>query len=73
MVVLQFWPSWTLIPVVLAIFVAGQGVADYMLAPFLVAERIHLNPVEVMFAIAAFGYLLIRARRALLSVSPRRS
>ncbi len=35
----------------------GQGVADYVLAPILVAERIHLNPVEVMFAIAAFGYL----------------
>jgi predicted PurR-regulated permease PerM len=35
----------------------GQGVADYVLAPILVAERIHLNPVEVIFAIAAFGYL----------------
>jgi predicted PurR-regulated permease PerM len=55
--VLQFWPSWTLIPVVLAIFVVGQGIADYVLAPFLIAERIHLNPVEVMFAITAFGYL----------------
>jgi predicted PurR-regulated permease PerM len=56
-VVLQFWPSWTLISVVLAIFVVGQGIADYVLAPFLIAERVHLNPVEVMFAIAAFGYL----------------
>jgi predicted PurR-regulated permease PerM len=56
-VVLQFWPSWTLIPIVLAIFVVGQGIADYVLAPFLIAERIHLGPVEVMFAIAAFGYL----------------
>jgi predicted PurR-regulated permease PerM len=56
-VVLQFWPSWTLIPVVLAIFVVGQGIADYVLAPFLIAERVHLSPVEVMFAIAAFGYL----------------
>src|SRR5262245_2902400 len=56
-VVVQFWPSWTLIPVVLGIFVVGQGIADYVLAPYLVAERIHLSPVEVMFAIAAFGYL----------------
>jgi predicted PurR-regulated permease PerM len=56
-VVLQFWPSWTLIPAVLAIFVVGQGIADYVLAPFLIAERIQLNAVEVMFAIAAFGYL----------------
>jgi predicted PurR-regulated permease PerM len=56
-VVLQFWPSWTLIPVVLGIFVVGQGIADYVLAPYLVGERIHLSPVEVMFAIAALGFL----------------
>jgi predicted PurR-regulated permease PerM len=56
-VVLQFWPSWTMIPVVLGIFVAGQAIADYALAPYLIASRINLNPVWVMFAIAAFGYL----------------
>jgi hypothetical protein len=56
-VVLQFWPDWSLIPVVLAIFIVGQGIADYVLAPYLIAERIHLIAVEVMFAIAAFGYL----------------
>ena len=56
-VVLQFWPSWTLIPVVLGIFLAGQAIADYVLAPYLIASRVHLNPVWVMFAIAAFGYL----------------
>ena len=55
--VLQLWPSWTMIPVVLAIFLSGQAIADYVLAPYLVASRIHLNPVWVMFAIAAFGYL----------------
>jgi len=55
-VVLQFWPSWTLIPVVLGIFVAGQAIADYGMAPYLIASRVHLNPVWVMFAIAAFGY-----------------
>ena len=41
----------------LGIFVAGQAIADYALAPFLIASRVHLNPVWVMFAIAAFGYL----------------
>jgi predicted PurR-regulated permease PerM len=56
-VVLQFWPNWTMIPVVLGIFVAGQAIADYALAPYLIASRVHLNPVWVMFAIAAFGYL----------------
>ncbi|HEX3495089.1 MAG TPA: AI-2E family transporter [Methylocella sp.] len=55
--VLQFWPSWTMIPVVLGIFVAGQAIADYALAPYLIASRVHLNPVWVMFAVAAFGYL----------------
>jgi predicted PurR-regulated permease PerM len=56
-VVLQFWPSWTLIPVVLGIFVAGQAIADYVLSPYLIASRVQLNPVWIMFAIAAFGYL----------------
>jgi predicted PurR-regulated permease PerM len=56
-VVLQFWPSWTLIPVVAGIFIAGQTIADYVLAPYLIASRVQLNPVWIMFAIAAFGYL----------------
>jgi predicted PurR-regulated permease PerM len=56
-VVLQFWPSWTLIPVVLGIFLAGQAISDYVLSPYLIASRVQLNPVWVMFAIAAFGYL----------------
>jgi predicted PurR-regulated permease PerM len=56
-VVLQFWPSWTLIPVVLGIFLAGQAIADYVLSPYLIASRVQLNPVWIMFAIAAFGYL----------------
>jgi predicted PurR-regulated permease PerM len=56
-VVLQFWPSWTLVPVVLGIFLAGQAIADYVLSPYLIASRVQLNPVSIMFAIAAFGYL----------------
>jgi predicted PurR-regulated permease PerM len=56
-VVLQFWPSWTMIPVVLGIFLAGQAIADYVLSPYLIASRVQLNPVWIMFAIAAFGYL----------------
>jgi len=56
-VVLQFWPDWTFIPVVVGIFLVGQAIADYVLAPYLIASRVHLNPVWVMFAIAAFGYL----------------
>ncbi|MGA3339612.1 MAG: AI-2E family transporter [Methylocella sp.] len=56
-VVLQFWPSWTMIPVVLGIFLTGQAIADYVLSPYLIASRVQLNPVWVMFAITAFGYL----------------
>ncbi|HEY8032537.1 MAG TPA: AI-2E family transporter [Methylocella sp.] len=55
--VLQFWPVWTMIPVVFGIFFAGQAIADYVLSPYLIAARVQLNPVWVMFAIAAFGYL----------------
>ncbi|HTV33762.1 MAG TPA: AI-2E family transporter [Methylocella sp.] len=57
MVVLQVGPDWALILVVVVIFFLGQSLADYGLAPYLIASRIHLNPVFVMFAIAAFGYL----------------
>jgi predicted PurR-regulated permease PerM len=53
----QFWPDWTPILLVLAIFVVGQSLADYVLAPYLVGRRVHLNPVWVMFALFAFGYL----------------
>ena len=53
----QYWPNWTPILLVLAIFLVGQSLADYVLAPYLVGRRVHLNPVWVMFALFAFGYL----------------
>jgi predicted PurR-regulated permease PerM len=53
----QFWPDWTPTILVLAIFFAGQSLADYVLAPFLIGRRVHLNPVWMMFALFAFGYL----------------
>jgi predicted PurR-regulated permease PerM len=53
----QFWPGWTLIVVVPAVFFIGQSLSDYVLAPYLVGRRVHLNPVWVMFALFAFGYL----------------
>jgi hypothetical protein len=56
-VVLQFWPNWMMIPVVPGIFVTGPSIAVYALATYLIASRVHLNPVWVMFAIAASGYL----------------
>ncbi len=55
--VAQFWPDWRLILLVPVIFVVGQSLSDYVLAPYLVGRRVHLNPVWVMFALFAFGYL----------------
>jgi predicted PurR-regulated permease PerM len=53
----QFWPNWTHILIVPAIFVVGETLADYVLSPYLVGRRVNLNPVWVMFALFAFGYL----------------
>jgi len=56
--VAQFWPDWTLILVVLGIFLVGQFVEGNILAPKFVGASIGLHPVWLMFAMFAFGYLL---------------
>ena len=43
---IQFWPSWSLVPAVLGVFVLGQAVADYVLAPRLTGERVKLSPAQ---------------------------
>jgi predicted PurR-regulated permease PerM len=53
----QFWPRWGLIGFVPAIFFIGQSLGDYVLSPYLVGRRVNLNPVWMMFALFAFGYL----------------
>jgi predicted PurR-regulated permease PerM len=55
--VAQFWPNWTFILLVPAIFFVGQTLADYVLSPYFVGRRVNLNPVWIMFALFAFGYL----------------
>ena len=55
--VAQFWPDWQWIAVVLGIFVFGQFVEGYILAPKFVGENIGVHPVWLMFAMFAFGYL----------------
>ena len=52
----QFWPDWTLIALVPLVFFIGQSLADYVLAPYLIGRRVHLNPVWMIFALFAFGY-----------------
>jgi predicted PurR-regulated permease PerM len=53
----QFWPRWGLIALVPATFFVGQSLGDYVLSPYLVGRRINLNPVWLLFALFAFGYL----------------
>ncbi len=55
--VAQFWPNWPVILIVPAIFFIGQSLADYVLSPYFVGRRVNLNPVWIMFALFAFGYL----------------
>jgi predicted PurR-regulated permease PerM len=55
--VAQFWPAWTPILVVAAIFFAGQFLEGYVLSPKLVGDSVGLHPVWLMFALFAFGYL----------------
>ena len=53
----QFWPDWAMVVTVMAIFIVGQFVEGYILAPNLVGQNIGLHPVWLMFALFAFGYL----------------
>jgi predicted PurR-regulated permease PerM len=55
--VAQFWPHWTSIVTVLAIFLFGQFVEGNVLAPKLVGENVGLHPVWIIFALLAFGFL----------------
>jgi predicted PurR-regulated permease PerM len=55
--VVQFWPEWTWVVVVLGIFLVGQFLEGYVLAPKLVGDRVGLHPVWLMFSLFAFGYL----------------
>jgi len=53
----QFWPEYTPVVAVVAIFLVGQFIEGYVLAPKLVGESVGLHPVWLMFALFAFGYL----------------
>jgi predicted PurR-regulated permease PerM len=55
--VVQFWPSWLPIAVVIGIFVLGETIADYVLSPRIIGRRVKLNPIWLIFALSAFGWL----------------
>lgn len=53
----QAWPSLGLPAAALTVFVLGQLATDYVLAPWLVGERVGLHPLWVIFAVFAGGAL----------------
>jgi predicted PurR-regulated permease PerM len=55
--VVQFWPEWTSIAMVLGVFLVGQFIEGNLLAPKLVGDSVGLHPVWIIFALLAFGYL----------------
>ncbi|GLK86397.1 AI-2E family transporter [Ancylobacter defluvii] len=56
--IVQFFPDYSMIGLVIGIFVFGQFVEGYILSPKLVGDSVGLHPVWLMFALLAFGYLL---------------
>jgi predicted PurR-regulated permease PerM len=55
--VAQFFPEWGHVLVIAGIILFGQFMEGNVLAPNLVGHSVGLNPVWLMFALFAFGYL----------------
>ena len=51
----QFWPEWSRIAIVVAIFFIGQWGSDYFLTPRLVGTRANVHPLWILFSIFAGG------------------
>lgn len=55
--IVQFWPVWHMVLVILGIFAVGMFFEAYVLYPNLVGESVGLHPVWLMFALFSFGAL----------------
>ncbi|MBP1850715.1 AI-2E family transporter [Rhizobium halophytocola] len=55
--VVQFWPDYWQVILVLAFFFAGQFIEGNILQPKLIGSSVGLHPVWLMFALFAFGAL----------------
>lgn len=53
----QFWPDWTMVVAVAAVFFVGQFIEGNILSPKLVGKSVGLHPVWLMFSLFAFGAL----------------
>lgn len=54
----QYWPQFTPIGMVIVVFAAGQILEGNFLTPRLVGKRVRLHPLWIIFALLAFGTLL---------------
>jgi len=54
----QFWPDYTWILLIVGIFFLGQFIEGNILQPKLVGESVGLHPVWLMFSLSAFGVLM---------------
>ncbi len=54
----QFWPDYTKVALVCAVFVFGQLMEGNVLTPNIVGNKVRLHPVWLLFALIASGYLL---------------
>ncbi len=55
--IVQFWPDYVPLLMVIGIFLAGQGIDAGFLSPQIVGSRIGLHPVWLIFALFVFSYL----------------
>ncbi|MCX8998998.1 AI-2E family transporter [Rhizobiaceae bacterium BDR2-2] len=53
----QFWPDYAMIALILVIFFSGQFIEGNILQPKLVGNSVGLHPVWLMFSLFAFGAL----------------
>jgi predicted PurR-regulated permease PerM len=53
----QFWPDYSAVLLIIGIFAAGQFLEGNFLSPKLVGGSIGLHPVWLMFALLAFSYM----------------
>jgi predicted PurR-regulated permease PerM len=54
----QYWPDYTKVLLVCAVFVFGQLIEGNVLTPNIVGNKVRLHPVWLLFALIASGYLL---------------
>lgn len=54
---IQFWPDYTMIIAVAAVFIVGQVAEGNFLQPVLVGDKVGLHPVWLMFGLIAFSSL----------------